>query len=118
MITITRTHKYNIYIYIYIYIFIYIILQNGLIFAIISLKYKRQPGLYMVYMSRNLLFLNIIHVCRSSFIVLNPLLYFIWNNKDYCVYCVYIYINIYIYIYTYSGNKFATPIDEKALKPL
>ena len=29
---------------------------------------------------------------------------------------IYIYINIYIYIC--SRNKFATPIDEKALKPL
>ena len=28
------------------------------------------------------------------------------------------YIYIYIYIYICSGNKFATPIDEKALKPL
>ena len=31
---------------------------------------------------------------------------------------IYIYIYIYICICICSGNKFATPIDEKALKPL
>ena len=32
--------------------------------------------------------------------------------------CITFLTSLYIYIYICSGNKFATPIDEKALKPL